>query len=904
MKQKITILIFLLMAFTSSKAQIIDSTLAVELITAELTKIQYVFEGTITKIELYAGDEQGNKIDTTTRIWQSKFGAYSYPNLSNGKRPYVYSIATIAVCQVYKGGELVYDTMKILTRESNVYISLESDTNGNLVPKYNWGIPSRDMIFRDQFYKPGKEGARQIFFAFNHTYLGVSSFIKILSDIGQIDFWLYRYDPYSENEADWILAGAIGPIQKIHRHFYSREDIYDFLEEIPLLNLDVLGINICDAETFKEKKNPKEKGSVAEKNVKNNYQQNVKNYNEFIKRSLETQKAIQKRGDARLNKAGEQLILEIANPRVTGFDYQPWLEFDILVSSNVGTTFLDNCLMRFSYDDIGSTGSRAFGINIVSSSNIEITRYSPFNTTTYIDPMSHIVNYSNDTFSLPFSIDPMVTPLNRVQITTTPQKMLKVRINIANKNKDAGINFVHTPFTSGLSWFSTTNNGSSFLFYSATQYNGSNNDKTAKPIISTFNSPVAGGRDEVLTIVGKYFGGYASKNGTVFFKNANRGHVYPDATLKQGIDHFDIVKWSNDTIQIKIPNSIDSITTNPNDDDYLAIPGSGKFKIINRFGVMTESATELTIPYSVFQAVTTSPTNKKGINLAGMNNNGYVVHLNHNVVSAFPSAKKVFKKALKEWSCISGIKWELGKDTSLGIKLGDGVCVVSMSSVPKFIAQTTHEAYPCSGVNYLEAFDIEIGNTINWQLDTLAANNINTKKYDLYAAILHELGHAHLTDHNNDSLIDIMFWGLREGQINAADRKTAKNSPNSVDGAEYVAQYRITPATACGVGTHIITIPVHCGSISNVDDGFETKGLKIYPNPVTYGILNIGFSGVNTSNMSFVILDFMGKEIQRIESNEISGDSYKLNVENLAKGVYLLQVITGNRQQSFKFIKG
>ena len=55
MKQKITILIFILFSFFNSKAQITDSASAAPYIIAELFKIQYVFEGTITKIEIYAG---------------------------------------------------------------------------------------------------------------------------------------------------------------------------------------------------------------------------------------------------------------------------------------------------------------------------------------------------------------------------------------------------------------------------------------------------------------------------------------------------------------------------------------------------------------------------------------------------------------------------------------------------------------------------------------------------------------------------------------------------------------------------------------------------------------------------------------------------------------------------------
>jgi hypothetical protein len=60
----------------------------------------------------------------------------------------------------------------------------------------------------------------------------------------------------------------------------------------------------------------------------------------------------------------------MSNPRLTGNDSEPWFTFDILVSSNISTKYLDNCLMKIGYDD--RTINSAFGSNIVSNNNVEV----------------------------------------------------------------------------------------------------------------------------------------------------------------------------------------------------------------------------------------------------------------------------------------------------------------------------------------------------------------------------------------------------------------------------------------------------------------------------------------------------------------------------------------------------
>jgi hypothetical protein len=907
MKKILTVLLLSFFAISDSKAQITDSASAAPYIIAELMKIQYVFEGVITKIETYAGDEDGNMLDSTTMVWDSTFSQFEYPNLSDGGSPYCYSIATVRVCQTYKGGEYVYDTMRILTRNRYTQFYWYYDSTGNLISRRTENYPTLCMGVGEAFFKPGMEGIRQIFFAFDHTYSGISAYIKILSILGGIDFHDLRFNPSSDDEGDHIMASSGALLYYVYPYFYTRPEINAFLETIPYLSLDIYGTNICEAGTYKEKKNPKDKETLEKQKI--DYKQNVKNYNDFLTKNLNKQKAAQKRTDLKLNKAGETLILEIANARVTGPDYEPWLEFDIMVSADVSGLFFDNCLMRITYDNAGS--NKAFGSNIVSNANIQISRYSPFNTSTYSDPASNSVDQTSTTVGIPFGANFATSPLNRVQLTTTPQKMLKIRMKIAVKNKAAGISFVDLSTTSNLSYFAinANDNIADAIWFDNTQMNGSNNDLTCKPIISSFstNAGFAAGIGEELTITGKYFGGPKSKNGTVIFKNANRGHVYPIGNkFRDGIDIFDIVSWTDDEIKIRVPCIIDSITDLPTSPNYQSVPGSGKFKVHNRFGVEGESTSELIIPYAIRQKINnTTSTYKYKVNLVGANaNKGYTVYINHNVISTYPKAKSIIKKALKDWSCSSGIKWELGKDTSLGAMPTDKVCVITLDGSIAALMGTqpeVRECHPSTTYEYtLNAFDISINNNYSWQFDTTGAL-VPSGQFDFYEAIMHELGHAHLLYHVNDSLIDLMFYKSNPGLKDGVKRKAVKTSPDARDGADYVANNRVS-STNC-TNRHIIEVPLHCTPGADIDNPIPIHGLNIYPNPVTYGYLTIDFGVVNSNSMSFVIFDFMGKQIQRVESNEISGGSYKLNVDNLAKGVYLLNVLSNNHQQSVKFIK-
>ncbi len=220
----------------------LDSAYAAALITTELTKIQYTFEGEVIKAEMYAGDYDGSKLRGSDIIYSSQIGGYTYRQLSDGSSPICYSIATVKVCQVYKGIGIT-DTVKIVTTSRSVVFAISfsgADTSIN----YFYGIDPSDS--KNFFIRSDKVGLKSVFFAYNHSYKAISSQIKMPSLIGTIDIHSFNYNPNSTtNPYARIFAHSTGPLYFAHALFYSRQELWDSLENIPMLGLNVHSTNVC-----------------------------------------------------------------------------------------------------------------------------------------------------------------------------------------------------------------------------------------------------------------------------------------------------------------------------------------------------------------------------------------------------------------------------------------------------------------------------------------------------------------------------------------------------------------------------------------------------------------------------------------------------------------------------------
>ena len=112
----------------------------------------------------------------------------------------------------------------------------------------------------------------------------------------------------------------------------------------------------------------------------------------------------------------------------------------------------------------------------------------------------------------------------------------------------------------------------------------------------------------------------------------------------------------------------------------------------------------------------------------------------------------------------------------------------------------------------------------------------------------------------------------------------------------YVGSFIVgsTIAVARETGSPVISIPV---SSNPLDQKSLTIKTTIYPNPV-HDILNL-ING-NGSNSIIQILDGKGHLIQQVRSASINS---RLNVSNLASGIYSIKIISGNRVEVQKFVK-
>lgn len=79
--------------------------------------------------------------------------------------------------------------------------------------------------------------------------------------------------------------------------------------------------------------------------------------------------------------------------------------------------------------------------------------------------------------------------------------------------------------------------------------------------------------------------------------------------------------------------------------------------------------------------------------------------------------------------------------------------------------------------------------------------------------------------------------------------------------------------------------------------------IRIYPNPAN-DILNVSFNISNSQLFTYVVADLSGRKVLNGTINHLDGNTiYKLNLNELTKGYYLIHIYSENRRFNFNFIK-
>ena len=163
MKKTIQSLIILCMISSTVKSQTIWDYLPA--INATIATIPYVFEGRVSSVEIYAGDDNGNKLPNSAAVWSNDIGTFYQPN---GERAVGFSKAHIKLCKIYKGRDINPDQgIDVLTRSFSINVYLLRTGSGSSADtsiQYIDSPTSHDPYNAYDYIKPHTTYPKKLYF--------------------------------------------------------------------------------------------------------------------------------------------------------------------------------------------------------------------------------------------------------------------------------------------------------------------------------------------------------------------------------------------------------------------------------------------------------------------------------------------------------------------------------------------------------------------------------------------------------------------------------------------------------------------------------------------------------------------------------------------------------------------
>lgn len=609
------------------------------------------------------------------------------------------------------------------------------------------------------------------------------------------------------------------------------------------------------------------------------------------------------------NPMSNDITFTMDNFLISNSGADDFAEFDIMVSSNSGT-YLQYARFEINYSNA------AFGNNIYTNGTLEATKGANFGNS-YWDPQPYMSDDSlPNTFNVFMSDDFNASSWNRPYIDNTPMQLLHFKIKIITCNQNVDFLFINQ---------ATTGNGAvgvptatedailgSFYVYSNVYYNELTNASIPSCSIyitqinnSATNASCIGGDinnlASELTIEGAHFG---NSIGKVYMKNSNDGG---QSWVK--LDDYDIVQpWSDTQIKVKVPSTIVGSLRNP---------GSGEIRIVNTNGDSTTTSPLVKVRYSLYNYwAYLSPTShfKNRYVVAGIDTSHTIKFRLNTALDAIPNARGCVKKALKDWSCTTGINWTLDTlVTSKDSVYQDSISVIGFGIVSdaSTLASTGIRGGFCATNNLntqistVNEPDIIFNNTYinDFFFDSTFTQNIPAGKYDFYHVILHELGHASLLWHTNNTG-SLMWYDVPSGQTQS-QRVVYIDSANMDGGLDVMLKCINTNYSTC---TNIIpmtsSITGNCSGTSGnryITNNLN-NGLEIFPNPVN-DMLNIKYNLAANTKTNISIFNSTGRLIKEVSNNQTIG-TYTLTIDTkpYSKGLYFIKYSDGINVKQAKVI--
>lgn len=561
------------------------------------------------------------------------------------------------------------------------------------------------------------------------------------------------------------------------------------------------------------------------------------------------------------------------------------VNFNIYVNSIIGNKKLFNSGLQLGYNPA------FFGSDIATSGNLEmqdagISQLSAYNLT-----------QSNVTASkVKIELVPAGSLTGLTVINSSEQLLAKGKITIQNLLADPGITYDIAEMQAMSKFYE---GGSQLVFDTVIVEGDWRIFEQFSPQINNIDPlTLRAGTDDILTITGTGFGNTQGSS-YVQFTNAYEG-------ITSGVDWIqplsgDYLSWTATEIKVIVP----SIGLGSGSGDPTQYAGSGKVRV--RVGGSTSTSSQkLTVRLAAdnraLADVGSSIVKRKKVRLIGDFGEleGYTLYYNQNFKD-LNGAVPAFERALCTWVQSSNINFRIKEYSDIDASYQPYACQILRTDLLPAGTQistkaiTTKDYYAgCVDGNgnvikaSLKKFDIFFRKSANWYVnevyDPTNPFSFWETNQDLESFALHELGHAQLLLHVNQT-DDVMYYEV------LTPNRTLQSGDS--EGGNYIKGISIIAEPGCGVNP--IVPNSDCGLIPTFE--VEKEGeLELHPNPVMNQLIIESADQIE----ALEIFNNLGMLVMKSVANSKISVS---DVSNLNPGIYFALVKNNKRHYALKFEK-
>jgi hypothetical protein len=546
------------------------------------------------------------------------------------------------------------------------------------------------------------------------------------------------------------------------------------------------------------------------------------------------------------------------------------INFDIIVNSLYDSKSLYKAGAAVSYN------TDCFGTNLATNGNLSLQTNGISSNTVYSMTKSNITSSKAK-----IELNTTGSVLNLSTLTDSEQTLAKASLTITNPFADPGISFdIAEMYSLSKYW----EGGSAHEFDTVIVETDFNFGFFAPHIDSIFpNNSLRAGVGDVLTIYGSGFTDSQPTNGRVQFRSAFLGDI---GTWIEPLP-FDYLEWKENIIRVVVPSvGYFNFDNDASPENYA---GTGKLRV--KMGSQNSNQVDLYVRFCARNDTQVSSVTNKDYRIVEKLRNfngtgGYDIYFTSEF-SALAGAKDAFKRALGTWRCATRVNITANDNTSIPADAGRVFLGALPAGCPSSSKACTflNITSGCQAVGtdsfvvlFYNRFDIyfKSGGGISWHTGTNKPVLNWSNQLDLETVALHEIGHAHLLQHTNNT-DDVMYF-----QSSSYKRDV---EGNDLEGGLYIMGIS---STNDGCGSHMIPNTDSCGT-TPIIEVYGQSDIMVYPNPFDDEVIISQEGAINSGQeYSFLLYNELGQQVKAVIKQ--SSPEIIIDTSLLDGGMYFLVV--------------